>query len=95
MARRTVDNVIAVGTIDTIVASANPYRRHIIIGNAGTQTIYVRLGQAAALNSGMPFPVGVVPIELDYETIGNGIGLEIHAIAAAAGGALAIWASED
>ncbi len=95
MTLRTIDDVVAVGVGDTVVLEANPHRRHIILGNAGTAALYVRLGQKAAVNSGMPLPVGAIPIEVDAETIGNGVGLTVHCIASAAGGAIAIWCSQD
>lgn len=95
MARRTTDTVITVGTSDGIVLSANPNRKHMIVSNCGTQSLFLRLGQAAAANSGIALPVNGNAIELDHETIGNGIGMDLHAIAAGAGGAIAIWSSED
>lgn len=95
MTRRTGQVIAPVTTVSGVVLPGNPHRRHFIVGNAGADTAYLSLGSAAVASAGLPIPTGAIPIEVDAETIGDGVGLPIYAVTATGTTTLVFWVSQD
>jgi len=68
-------SAVSVGTSDTVVLAANPSRTAVIFSNDhATGVIYLALGKAATLNSGIRLsPVGGTQILYGYTGSINGI----------------------
>lgn len=49
---------VTVGTTSTTVRAANPARKFLFLCNDGTETIYVSLGSAAVMNTGIRLNAG-------------------------------------
>lgn len=79
-----------VNTTDTMILSADPHRRSLLIQNPTNVVVNVRFDGAAAGTNSFYLTNGVPPLYLDYEMFGQGICREIHAIATTNPGQLAI-----
>jgi hypothetical protein len=74
---------VVVTTSDSVVLSANPRRRCLVLSGDGADNYFFALGTAAASLKGLCLTPTVPILTLRYEDIGELIGLELHCYAGA------------
>lgn len=94
MGLQTSQTIATVTTVSSEALQGNPARSHFIVGNAGAETAYLSLGQAAVAGQGLPIPSGQIPIEVDSDKLGHGVGLPIHAVTSTGTTTLVFWSSQ-
>jgi hypothetical protein len=80
---------VAVGTADAVVLPAAAGVTGLLLSNPGPVDVFVAFGQAAIVGRSILLPTGGAPLALSNRDWPGLITLDLHAVAAGAGGRLA------
>lgn len=80
---------VAVPQADAIVLSGGAAQQSLLLSNPGPVAVYVAFGRPAVVGQSILIPTGVAPILFSNTNFPGLMGVDLHAVAAGAGGRLA------
>jgi hypothetical protein len=91
VANNVINDSVSIGNVSTLVLAANPDRRYLFLVNDSDESIYVSLGSAAVMNTGILLTSQGGALTLDTTTMWTG---SVYAISATGGKNLTICEGE-